>query len=392
MKKILYIGLITLMLSITACGAKKADIDEATQMVIDLIDTIGEVTIDDESVINKSYERYNSLPDAQKELVPNYATLLKAMDELELIKQEALKAQEAEAEETEEQQEEVKKEKIPLEYDDITIDDVTYTFADFDEFNSNASENGHGGELHFTVGTASELKFMYDSYLIELTTANDEVWSIGFGLDKNVKENVLKRTINFENEEIIVYGKYLGFSGTLQMPGLMADGVIVGDDIYKSETWICTEWHETELKGSHTLQEVTFLKPDSWRSKEATKPKGIYYYPYDNILGQVYINYQNHNEGNIKDKTASYKDYISGMVKSKEDILSEEKVKIGGLDGYKACIIIDEPDIGQFEIITYVLFTKKNVYTFMFGEYLTLSSNMENFAEEFMSNVSVEPK
>lgn len=63
--------------------------DEVAQKIQDDISSIGEVTLDDESLIEKVYEEYNTLTDKQKNQVENYADLLEARDEIEILKAEA---------------------------------------------------------------------------------------------------------------------------------------------------------------------------------------------------------------------------------------------------------------------------------------------------------------
>lgn len=71
---------------ISGCGV----INPVSQKMIDDINTIGEVTLEDEKLINKLQERYNTLTPSQKKQVNNYKTLVDAEDELEMIKEDAL--------------------------------------------------------------------------------------------------------------------------------------------------------------------------------------------------------------------------------------------------------------------------------------------------------------
>lgn len=88
MKKIIVITILcTLFLS--ACGK-----DSVAQKIQDDIESIGEVTLDDEYLIEKTYETYNTLTDKQKNQVDNYADLLDARDKLDKLKAEAIIAQE----------------------------------------------------------------------------------------------------------------------------------------------------------------------------------------------------------------------------------------------------------------------------------------------------------
>ena len=68
----------------------EAEADQkAANVVIDLIDQIGEVTLASEEAINAARTAYNSLTSIQQELVTNYGTLLAAETTLELLKQQA---------------------------------------------------------------------------------------------------------------------------------------------------------------------------------------------------------------------------------------------------------------------------------------------------------------
>ena len=67
---------------------KSKTIDPVSQNMIEDIDSIGEVSLEDEELITKLTERYSSLTDEQKSQVTNYATLLTASDELEKLIEE----------------------------------------------------------------------------------------------------------------------------------------------------------------------------------------------------------------------------------------------------------------------------------------------------------------
>ncbi|SNU04600.1 hypothetical protein SAMN06297422_101142 [Lachnospiraceae bacterium] len=67
---------------------KNKSVDPVAQKMIEDIDSIGDVSLDDEELIMKLTERYSSLTDEQKGQVTNYATLLTASDELEKLVQE----------------------------------------------------------------------------------------------------------------------------------------------------------------------------------------------------------------------------------------------------------------------------------------------------------------
>lgn len=80
------IAVLLLSLFLVSCGTSEKNVSENTdplsQKMIDDIDSIGEVTLDDEQLILQLIERYATLTDEQKEKVTNYVDLLTAQDEL----------------------------------------------------------------------------------------------------------------------------------------------------------------------------------------------------------------------------------------------------------------------------------------------------------------------
>ena len=83
MKKITYIMLVCILLS--SCGK----VDEVSQKVMTDIDSIGAVELSDQELIEKIEKTYATLTDKQKEQVDNYAVLLTARDELDILIKEA---------------------------------------------------------------------------------------------------------------------------------------------------------------------------------------------------------------------------------------------------------------------------------------------------------------
>ena len=72
-----------IMLFVCACGK---EIDPVSQKVMDDIESIGEITLEDEELIIKIKDTYNSLSDNQKDQVENYIDLLEAEEKLEELK------------------------------------------------------------------------------------------------------------------------------------------------------------------------------------------------------------------------------------------------------------------------------------------------------------------
>lgn len=66
-----------------------AKVDEVSQKVMTDIDSIGTVELSDQELIEKVENTYATLTDKQKEQVDNYAVLLTARDELDILLKEA---------------------------------------------------------------------------------------------------------------------------------------------------------------------------------------------------------------------------------------------------------------------------------------------------------------
>ena len=81
-------------------GSSSKSIDKAAQKVMDDIDSIGEVELEDIELIEKIEKTYDTLTEKQKDQINNYADLLNARDDLDLlIKQEEEEQRKKEEEE-----------------------------------------------------------------------------------------------------------------------------------------------------------------------------------------------------------------------------------------------------------------------------------------------------
>lgn len=96
-----------------------------------------------------------------------------------------------------------------------------YELADFDKFNSPASENGLGGTFIYIDGTVGEIETtnidIGDALNCVVTTEDGKQWSVllSFSIG-STKENY----INFVGEKAVVCGIYNGYSGKLNMPAM----------------------------------------------------------------------------------------------------------------------------------------------------------------------------
>ena len=71
-------ALLPFFIILSSCGK----IDEVSKKVMDDIDSIGEVELSDQQLIERIESTYATLTDKQKEQVTNYAVLLNARDNL----------------------------------------------------------------------------------------------------------------------------------------------------------------------------------------------------------------------------------------------------------------------------------------------------------------------
>lgn len=69
-------------------SASVDEVDPVSKKVIDKINSIGEVSIESEQLIDEIYELYGTLTDDQKKQVVNYADLIDAKDKINKLKEE----------------------------------------------------------------------------------------------------------------------------------------------------------------------------------------------------------------------------------------------------------------------------------------------------------------
>lgn len=85
MKKYIFLLILTAFL-FSGCGT-----DPLSSQMIQDIKNIGDVTLEDEEIIEKSEETYSEMTDKQKNQVKNYIDLKNARDKLDELKEEAAK-------------------------------------------------------------------------------------------------------------------------------------------------------------------------------------------------------------------------------------------------------------------------------------------------------------
>lgn len=101
-----------------------------------------------------------------------------------------------------------------------------YEKADFEKYNSYASENGLAETLIYVEGTLGELNMMYDEendyYRAELVDLDGNNWSIFYDAKQvNLKENwdiLEEQYSSLEGDNVVICGAYMGYSGKYEMP------------------------------------------------------------------------------------------------------------------------------------------------------------------------------
>lgn len=95
-KRILCLLIGVTMLFSVGCGKKEEEIDPIAQDTIDKIETLGDITLDDEDMIVKLEKTYSEMTEKQKNQVKNYIDLKNAREELDELKEQEEAEKEAE--------------------------------------------------------------------------------------------------------------------------------------------------------------------------------------------------------------------------------------------------------------------------------------------------------
>lgn len=89
--------------------------------------------------------------------------------------------------------------------------------ADYEKFNSYASENGLDGTSIYVKGTVKEITDKNDTIAVIIEQGDANKWIIAVGQKPLLGESELKRLLN---KEIEVFGEYIGYSDAFNMPSI----------------------------------------------------------------------------------------------------------------------------------------------------------------------------
>ena len=96
-----------------------------------------------------------------------------------------------------------------------------YKIAQFNQYNSFASENGLDGDKVQVVGLLSEMEVLEEKGYAYLKQADGYEWLLIFGLESEIDIQEIEDSFMFRDFK--AYGVYTGFSGTMQRPVIEVD-------------------------------------------------------------------------------------------------------------------------------------------------------------------------
>ena len=150
---------------------------------------------------------------------------------------------------------------------EIELDGEVYSYAEFDEFNSYASVNGHGDEKHYVYGETTQILIDTEHNNIvycDLITEDGDIWSIVFFPSEYIKDKVLDCVNNQQN--VIILGTYSGFSDVKKKPVIEPEYIYVDGELYEKNMWVRELWTNPQYGDITKIEGVNFKAPQNWRS------------------------------------------------------------------------------------------------------------------------------
>lgn len=148
-----------------------------------------------------------------------------------------------------------------------------YQYADFDKFNSPASENGLGGTQIYVDGSFETIFEIEDCFYGRLKSGNNK-WCVFFSTSS---ETDLSQLSFLEGQNVRIFGVYQGFAENLDMPMLSCIKITLSDtgecynnlEFYSSVSTI----FETEV--STAIESGEELNPEDNNTKNNDSSDGI---------------------------------------------------------------------------------------------------------------------
>lgn len=137
-----------------------------------------------------------------------------------------------------------------------------YEYADFERFNSYAKDNGLDGTEVFVEGTVKSVSDFNDLCVLSVITEDNGRWLCSF-IDLEYSEEVEKI---FDEQGVVCFGKYRGFSDIFLMPSIFLDKIELGNKIYTAENL-------KKLQEPTTEEQATTEQPTTQKATEPTTQK-----------------------------------------------------------------------------------------------------------------------
>lgn len=281
----------------------------------------------------------------------------------------------------------------PLE-DEVTLYDVPegftdgYEKADFDRFNSYASENGLGDTQIWIEGTIEELGSTTVSsngsdsvfYYYIIRQSDNNKWIAVSGIDGYIsREELEART----GDTIVLNGLYQGFSDKFKMPSV--NGTVIFDRSKGDRFSPCIY---SPSDGTYEFADCFFTVPDGWLFKKHNN-NTRYFYPENGMLMVMRLEQKNGiSEREWKNETLQ-DSFFEGYKESFKEIESWEKesTEVDGTYGviYRLSGTLDADGASPGQVITVVFPTKNSLTGFSFMEFDYDGTYMEDFDKVIQS-------
>lgn len=218
--------------------------------------------------------------------------------------------------------------------------------ADYQKYNSYASDNGLGGKLIY-IDALIEKRLDIDntSVLVVSNLDNEEEkWLVHALIKQIVNDEQLEKIIG---KKVRIFGEYNGKSSLLQMPAInlldekyyieLENGekinyIDINNAVEKLTKDLSYDKYDMEVV---TVGEIEFEVPKDWTDSFKQIEEYIYYYYYDLMIMIQNTKTELNNESLILEKD----EYISGVLGDEEEdkgkLISDEVIEVSGIKAIK---------------------------------------------------------
>jgi hypothetical protein len=257
-----------------------------------------------------------------------------------------------------------------------------YEKADYDKFNSYASENGLADTKIWIEGRVEELvDIKIDSddseqvaYYYVIKQSDNKKWLAPVGIDGYISQEELKARTG---DTIVLNGLYQGFSDKFHMPSL--NGVTVFD---RSKGDRFSTWLYPAQDGTYEFANCIFSVPEDWRFKKPFN-ENRYFYPENGMLMVSKITVEDEVSKVALNNEKFLDSFFEGYKKNFKEIESIEKesIEVDGTFGaiYEVFGTLDASEAQPGQNLVVVFPTRNALTVFSFME----SDNEGTYMEDF---------